>query len=221
VHQTQWVRAQAGSLDEALTLVRAHVEALGDVDNWWRWTLARLPDGEVRVRALEDYEKEDLSPEELAEHTAWAQEAPATWRPTERWTSGAWGEAWTQLGLQGLQPVRLGALSERDRKTLAELARTPVTSLPRRFLDTALASLKKSYGGLDLDVEPRFASMTSRARADRARAFERVYQLLADEHADAGHLPFLRDEAPYQWPAHLLGDREDAQVFHLALDMHL
>jgi hypothetical protein len=223
MHQLQWVKANAGTFDEACALFEAHVRERGTANNGWRWRIARLADGTVRVGPIDEGELELLAPDEAAAARAAfevdARAAAVRWAAEETWRAQAWAGVWTHLGLEGLSAITFDQVVRADEgRVLAAVQATPTTALTPRFLETALAALRADYASLSLDAPPAFASMHSRARADRAAAFERVWQLHVDQ-ADAD-LPFLRDESPYDWPAHLVGAAEGPCV-HLLVDMHL
>jgi hypothetical protein len=220
MHQVQWVRAHARSLDEALTLFTAHVKQHGTVDNWWHWTMARPPRGAVQVRPLEAWEKKDLTKAELSARQRRARAAPSVWASRQLWEVQAWCAVWTQLGLQGLEPITLGEASSAQRATLARVRATNTRELPQRFLAVTLEALRAGYAKASLEDLSMFASISSGTRAARAAAFERVFQLLAGGLPDAEALPFLRDESPNDWPAHLVGEL-GAPAFLIAIDMHL
>lgn len=219
MHQTQWVRAHAASLDAALAAFTAHVEARGHRNNWWKWTLARLSSGEVIARTLEPYETRDLDADELAARAEAVARAKLELRDPARWAASAWVEVWAQLGLDALSPVRLGGASERERAAIDSVLATPPADFTRRFLETTLRAQRDSYARFSLDARGPETTIESPLRAARAIALERVHQVTLLEY-EASALPFLRNEAPDDWPAHLLG-AGSAPAILLAVDMHL
>ncbi len=218
MHQRHWVKVGVATLDEALVAFTEHVDRLGDRQTWWRWVVARLPDGSVIDRPLEPTELDEFHPDDLARRPAELAAAKLAFRDPGQWLAGAWVEAWTQLGLQGLQPVRLGAETELERATIDVLLALPPDQIARRFLEATLASLRESYARFSFDAYGA-ETIEGSLRVVRAIAFERVWTTVLDEF-DAPSLPFMRDQSPDDWPAHLIGDRNGPFVL-LLVDMHL
>lgn len=197
MHQLQWARVQADSLDDALARFGAHVERHGGVDNWWSWVMA-LDGDVVHVREKEPWERDD--------HTDVRVET-AQWLSTEAWVKGAWAEVWAHLGLEGLEPIQLGAPSAAELAKVQELAGLSAAQLRERFF--AIAQPLE---------EPR--ADDDGIFADQRRALNEARRDALTALHEATAAPFLPSREPFDWPAHLV-DGPGARVFWLAIDMHL
>jgi hypothetical protein len=236
MHETQWVKALARSLDEAEAQFREHVERLGGPDNWWTMMGAwNETTGEVHVPPPPPLDDglllADLTPEERAEHEAeHAREVEEDARvlrdeyaSREAWLRSAWETAASSLEVGGLPWMTFGEASP-DVVAAYERFRTiPLPEMARSFLASARDLIVKHYAdafleGDDLGGAPDLPATIAQARrVGLTEAFEAFVHALRDPRR-APHVPFLRGMGPYSWPAHLVGDGDG--VIYLMVDMH-
>lgn len=235
MHQSQFVKALCGTLDEALTLMAQHVTQHGGVDNWWTWEVARLPEGAVKVRERDEAElaswlegSEGAQRQERLQmiRDRLDQEAAALmgrWQRQERWLREPWLGVLSELELAGM-PWMTSSLGDKagpeERETKARIRRMAPGRIPAWFLKEARDELARRYAEAALPPDGITDAMASVRRRILGAAFESVYEALAREDAEAAHLPYRRGCSPYEWPAHLIGADAQAGPIFLLVDMH-
>ncbi|MBP9203931.1 MAG: hypothetical protein KBG28_08225 [Kofleriaceae bacterium] len=206
MHQLQWARVRADSLEDALACVQAHVDAHGSADNWWSWVMAHDGEG-VRVREREGWEVQDEHPADQAAREQAARAAPVRWASIEAWIQAAWIAVWAHLGLDGVEPIQLGAPSAEARATTQLLHTLSAAQLRERFLLVAPA------------VTPPPPDLPG-ILADHRRALNEARLEAVAALGDAPAAPFLAGRPPWAWPCHLI-DGVGGREIWLAVDMHV
>jgi hypothetical protein len=214
MHETQYVKALATSLDEAIEQFAEHVRRHGGVDNWWTLTGAlNAETGAIHVPApsVPEWTDPDHATEMKQAHAEEARVLREEYATIEVWRQAAWEAAAAAVGVGGLPPPGVGDPAPAQVHATARFRTVALDELPRWFLREAREELVRRYGEVGID-EPADPS-----RAVLAAAFEALLAARADEEA-ASHLPFLRDQRVDAWPSHRVGD--GARVFYLMIDMH-
>lgn len=217
MHETQYVKALAASIEDAEALFREQVERLGGPDNWWRLMGAwDERSGEVRVPPPEPVSEallEEMTPEEREEdarQAALEQEEDLRvlrdeYASREPWVRAAWECAASAYGVAGLPWMTFGEPSDDDLAAFVRFRAIPLDAMPAHFLTAAREALAAP------DPPPHQIGLAE------------LCQHLADAIADPGqarHLPFLREQGPNSWPAHLVGDGDADHAIYLMIDMH-
>lgn len=232
MHQTQYVKARAESLEEALSAFTEHIQQNGGIDNWWHWLGAFEPEG-IRVVtpppesfprfpfAEDDEERAELIAD-IKEQAAYFNQHFAK---EDTWRRMPWIAIFSNLSLGGVPWMAFDDSStDAERRTLASLRRRAPDKIPLWFLKLALQELKQEYGALRLPPKPERPGQTplylsASRRRDLALAFERVYDAQYSPFSDLKpNLPYLPGLSPYEWPAHLVGN--GSKVFYILVDMH-
>ncbi|MDP1829140.1 MAG: hypothetical protein Q8L48_38105 [Archangium sp.] len=190
MHQVHWVKGFGPSRQAVLEAFAQHVEQAGHADNWFQWELAFGPAG-VEVRVEAEVELPRV-------RLLWAAEAP--------WVRAAWAEVNSQFGLGGPRPIALAPVLPLEREDVTALSVEPGATPLLTSLREAIARPFPAEGAL------AFLHENLQARRREALAWL--------ERHDLSGAPFLRDVAPDDWPAHLVGDPAQGRPHWLAIDMH-
>jgi hypothetical protein len=216
MHQIQFVKAHADGLEAALTLFGEHVEHTGGPDNWWSWQVAfEAEGGRLRFAAPEDDKGSET------ERRAYEDRLRAKLGREDDWIRAPWLRILSHCELAGVPWMKLDdSMGPEEQATHALLRDLPVSEIPTWFLRTALRSLRERYAEVAIPGD-RFADQTKAWRRRKlATAFESVYEkhYLELGSSEAAPLPYLPEQSPDEWPAHLVG--EGGPSFYILIDMH-
>jgi hypothetical protein len=217
MHEAQYAKALATTLDEALDRFGAHVKEHAPSDTWWTW-LGGLDaaTGELHVPppSIPEWADAAHAGRLRAEHGEKARIVFEEFGTIEVWLQAAWERAAATFGIGGLPPPHAGDPSPAQVQAIARFRTVPVEELARWFLREARALVVRRYREVALDGSDVDAAAL---RLSAAHAFEAIYSAVHDG-ADASHLPFLRGQGLFDWPAHLVGDGPG--VFYLMVDVN-
>lgn len=195
MHQVQWIKGYGASREDVLEKFAEQVDRLGHVDNWFEWELSFSDRASVALRVpLED-------PRLLK----W-------WGDARAWERAAWAEACGQVRLGGPAPVCLAPLRASEPEDVAALESEASSEPFLERLRVRIASPEVAPPGVD---PGGFAVIMEFLQTEREAALEWL-----EARALEG-LPFLREAAPDDWPAHLVGAPRDGELHYVAVDMHV
>lgn len=233
MHQTQFVKARAETLEDALKAFTQHVDANGGIDNWWHWLCAFEPDG-ARITtpppesfpsfpfASDDKDRAEL----IAQIEAQAKYAHKHFSKEDAWNRQPWYGIFSTLHLAGVPWMKFDdSMTDDEMVTKRAIRRKSPANIPEWFLSILLEELRSAYASVSVPPKKKketniIDALEDAKRKNWAAAFERVYEALYSPMTDSKpDLPYLRGLSPYEWPAHLVG--QGPKVFYLMVDMHL
>jgi hypothetical protein len=195
VHQVQWIKGYGESRAAVLEAFARQVERLGHADNWFEWELAFAPRSGVETRAAGCDDR-----------------LLALWAEARAWERAALAEACGQVRLGGPAPVCIAPLRALEPEDIAALQVEPATG-------AFVARLRARID--DPEVAPPGVDPQAFAYVARLDHEQREVTLAWLEERSLEGFPFLREAAPVDWPAHLVGAPRDGELHYVAVDMHL
>ncbi len=234
MHQTQFVKARAQTLEEALNAFTEHIKQNGGIDNWWHWLGAFEPQSaRITTPPPEAFPRFPFaeSDEERSELIAQIKDQALYFNQhfskEDAWKRLPWHAIFSNLQLAGIPWMKLGnESSDAEKSTRAALRRKSPAKIPEWFLQLLLGELRSEYAALHIPPKTKKQKpedsplyLNAACRRDRSLAFERVYEALYSPFSDLKEdLPYLPGLNPYEWPAHLVG--KGPSVFYILIDMH-